>query len=56
MTSRSEARRAVKNNGIKINDLLINDEKKIINIEDFKGENYMKLSYGKKKHYIIKII
>ena len=56
MTSKSEARRAIKNNGIKINDFLINDEKKIININDFINKSYMKLSYGKKKHYIVKII
>ena len=56
MTSKSEARRAIKNNGIKINDFLINDEKKIINLNDFINESYMKLSYGKKKHYIVKII
>ena len=55
MTSKSEARRAIKNNGIKINDFLINDEKKIINLNDFINESYMKLSYGKKKHYIFNL-
>ena len=55
MMSKSEARRAINNNGIKINDSLINDENKIINLSDFKN-HMMKLSFGKKKHFIFKII
>tara|TARA_Y100000816_G_C26104380_1_gene586299 strand:- start:992 stop:2227 length:1236 start_codon:yes stop_codon:yes gene_type:complete len=55
MSSKSEVRRAINNNGIKINDLLVNDENKIINLPDFQEEN-MKISYGKKKHYLFKII
>ena len=43
------------NNGLKINDSLMNDDKKILRLNDFK-ENVLKVSYGKKKHYIIKII
>ncbi len=55
MTSKSEARRAINNNGIKINDELEIDEKKIIKISDFINKN-MKISFGKKKHYQFKII
>ena len=55
MSSKSEARRAINNNGIKVNDLLIIDEKKIMNLSDFKNES-MKISFGKKKHYLLKII
>ena len=40
--------------GIKINDKLIIDEKKIVNKSDFKDGDYIKISYGKKKHFIIK--
>ena len=36
LSSKSEARRAIINKGIKINDVLIEDEKKIIQIKDFK--------------------
>ena len=54
VSSKNEARRAIKGNGIKINDQLILDEKKIINKNDFKKNNYIKISYGKKKHFIIK--
>ena len=55
MNSKSEARRAINNNGIKINDLLVIDENKKINFSDFKKEN-MKISFGKKKHFLFKII
>ena len=55
LSSKSEARRAITNNGIKINDVLVIDDKKIIQINDFK-KNILKFSYGKKKHYLIKII
>ena len=51
--SKSEARRAIANKGIKINNLVIQDEKKFIVIGDFIKET-MKLSFGKKKHYLVK--
>ena len=43
------------NNGLKINNQLIKDEKKIIQATDFKVK-IAKISLGKKKHYQIKII
>ena len=52
--SKSEVRRAINEKGIKINDILVQDEKKIISVDDFKENNYIKVSYGKKKHFIIK--
>ena len=54
--SKSEARRAIKSNGIKINDTLVHNEKKIISLDDLNKKNFLKLSYGKKKHYIIRLI
>ena len=54
-SSKSETRRVMANNGLKINDRLINDDKKILEFNDFK-EKVLKVSYGKKKHYIVKII
>ncbi|MEC7143620.1 MAG: tyrosine--tRNA ligase [Pseudomonadota bacterium] len=53
--SKSEARRIIEGKGLKINDTLVNNSNKIIELLDFKN-NIMKISYGKKKHYIIKII
>ena len=55
MSSKSEAKRAIINNGLKINDVLINNEKKIIQIAEF-NKKILKISLGKKRHYIIKII
>ena len=55
MSSKSEARRAMNNNGLKINDKVINDEKKMLNLEDFE-KKMLKISHGKKRHYLVKII
>ena len=54
--SKSEARRILKNNGVKINDITVNDEKKIVNIEDLQENNFIKLSIGKKNHIKVKVI
>ena len=55
LSSKSEVRRAIANKGFKINDNVVDNEKKIINENDFK-ERKFKLSYGKKKHFLVKII
>ena len=55
LTSKSEARRAIANKGIKINNILVLDEKRIISLKDFENKS-LKVSHGKKKHYVIKII
>ena len=55
LSSKSEARRAIANKGFKINGNTVSDEKKILQIKDFK-KNILKLSYGRKKHYLVKII
>ena len=54
LSSKNEARRIIANKGLKLNDKVVNDEKKTIQLKDF-DKNTLKLSYGKKKHYIIKI-
>ena len=53
-SSRSEARRAMQEKGIKINDKLETDEKRIIKFNDFINSEYLKISHGKKRHYLIK--
>ena len=55
LSSKSEARRAIANKGIKINDTIIENEKRVLEFKDFRNK-ILKLSYGKKKHYLIKII
>ena len=52
--SKSEIRRLIKGNAIKINDKVISDEKLIIKNKLFKN-NYLKLSVGKKRHIKIEI-
>ena len=51
--SKSEIRRMIKSNGIKINNQLVNDDKFIINNKLFIDKGFIKLSIGKKKHYKI---
>jgi len=55
MNSKNEVRRAINEKGIKINGILVEDHKKIIYLEDFEETNYIKVSHGKKKHFIIKL-
>ncbi len=51
--SKSEIRRMIKANGIKIDNQLVNDEKFIIDNKLFSEKGFIKLSIGKKKHYKI---
>ena len=55
MSSKSEARRAIANKGLKINNAIVLNENKILKKDDFKNK-ISKISFGKKKHYLIKII
>ena len=55
MSSKSEARRAIANKGLKINNTIVVDENKILKKNDFKNK-ISKISFGKKRHYLIKII
>ena len=55
LPSKSEARRAIANKGFKIDGTIVNDDKHILQLKTFK-KNFIKLSYGKKKHFLIKII
>ena len=55
INSKSEVRRAINNNGIKINNEVITNDKLSITYNLFKN-NILKLSHGKKNHVIIKII
>ena len=55
-SSKSDARRILKNRGIKINDKVIVDENKIIDLSDFSNSNFIKISVGKKTHLKVSII
>tara|TARA_B100001559_G_C16326104_1_gene541098 strand:- start:136 stop:849 length:714 start_codon:yes stop_codon:yes gene_type:complete len=52
--SKSEIRRLIKGNAIKLNDQIISDEKFIITEELFQN-SYLKLSIGKKRHIKVKL-
>ena len=54
-SSKGEIRRIIKNNGLKINNLLISDESKIIYQDSFDENGSIKVSHGKKQHIIVKI-
>ena len=55
LVSKSEVRRTIKNRGIKINNEIIEDQNLQILLKNFKNQNFLKLSLGKKKHVIIKM-
>ena len=54
--SKGEIRRMIKNNGLRINNVIVTDDKKIVNNSYFDENNNLKLSHGKKQHMIVKII
>lgn len=54
--SKSEIRRMIKNNGLKINNEVITNDAKTIDQNNFDQNNNIKVSHGKKQHVIIKII
>tara|TARA_Y100001970_G_scaffold290446_1_gene424223 strand:+ start:1128 stop:2369 length:1242 start_codon:yes stop_codon:yes gene_type:complete len=55
LSSKSEVRRVLKNNGIKVNDKVVENDKKIIGLKDFEDKNHIKLSVGKKIHLKVTI-
>lgn len=52
--SNSEARRHIQGGGVRINDKIIDNETRLIIEEDIDAEGIIKLSFGKKKHVLIK--
>ena len=54
--SKSEVRRTMKNMGIRVNNEVIEDQNLVISFKHFNNQNFLKLSFGKKKHLIVKMI
>ncbi|WP_455480042.1 tyrosine--tRNA ligase [Bartonella sp. B23] len=52
--SNSEARRHIQGGGVRINGKIIEDETRLIIEEDINTEGVIKLSFGKKKHILVK--
>jgi tyrosyl-tRNA synthetase len=54
--SNGEARRLIKGNGARLNDIIITDETQLISSKDKNQKNLIKLSAGKKRHVLIRDI
>ncbi|UXM96301.1 tyrosine--tRNA ligase [Bartonella sp. HY329] len=54
--SNGDARRNIQGGAIRVNDIAVSDESRIINNSDLGDENVIKLSFGKKKHILVKPI
>lgn len=52
--SNGEARRHVQGSGVRVNDELVSDETRTINEDDINKDGIVKLSFGKKKHVLVK--
>jgi tyrosyl-tRNA synthetase len=56
VTSTNEARRQIRGGGLKVNDLAVSDEKMVLTAGQVTPENVIKLSLGKKRHVLLKIV
>ena len=56
LKSKNEVRRAIKDNGIKIDDNPVENDNYNISLDNFKNLDLIRLSHGKKNHVIIKLI
>ena len=56
-SSKSEARRAIENKGLKIDDIVVIDEKKILQLKDFKNKIFKTVIWKEKtlfsKNYLV---
>ena len=52
--SNGEARRNIAGGALKINDVSVTDDKRVLGTADLTGEGVIKLSMGKKKHVLLK--
>lgn len=53
-TSKGEARRLIDGGGARLNDTVVTDRELMIRLNDFNGNESMKISAGKKKHGLVK--
>ena len=52
--STSEARRQIKGGGLRVNDVQVADEKAVLTEADLTADGVVKLSFGKKKHVLLR--
>ncbi len=53
--STSEARRQIKGGGLKVNDVALTDERAVLRSSDMTADGVIKLSFGRKKHVLLKV-
>jgi tyrosyl-tRNA synthetase len=54
VASNGEARRQIKGGGLRVNDVAVTDEKLTLKLSDLTQEGVIKLSFGKKRHVLLK--
>jgi tyrosyl-tRNA synthetase len=54
VASNGEARRQIKGGGLRVNDIAVTDEKMTLKPSDLTPEGVIKLSFGKKRHVLLK--
>src|SRR3984885_2950736 len=54
VTSKGEARRQIRNGGLRANDAVITDENMLLTLKDLTPEGVIKLSLGRKRHVLLK--
>jgi tyrosyl-tRNA synthetase len=54
--STSEARRQVKSGGLRVNDRAVSDERGVLRTSDLTPEGVIKLSFGKKRHVLLRAV
>jgi tyrosyl-tRNA synthetase len=54
VASNGEARRQIKGGGLKVNDVTVADEKMVLTPRDLTPQGVIKLSFGKKRHVLLK--
>ncbi|NEU12192.1 tyrosine--tRNA ligase [Methylobacterium sp. BTF04] len=55
LPSTSEARRQIKGGGLRINDVVLTDERAVLRAGNLTAEGVIKLSFGRKKHVLLRI-
>jgi len=53
--STSEARRQIKGGGLRVNDVALTDERAVLRSQDVTADGVIKLSFGRKKHVLLKV-
>ncbi len=54
VASNGEARRQIKGGGLRVNDAVVTDEKMVLTQRDLTAEGVIKLSFGRKRHVLVK--